>query len=139
MCNIIRRNQAKPGISDPVAAYDSFAPYYRSYAAKRSRYLARVEEIIISQAQGAHALLDIGAGDGTRALRIAEQIGCKKVVLVEPSTAMQSQCNADAEFVTCRASEVPHTGPSIRCGHLFMECAGALERYRRTRQRAWRG
>jgi 2-polyprenyl-3-methyl-5-hydroxy-6-metoxy-1,4-benzoquinol methylase len=105
--------QAKPGITDPVAAYDFLAPYYRSYAAKRSRYLAKVEEIIISRAQGSHALLDIGAGDGSRALRIAEQLGCKRVVLIEPSTAMQSQCNAAAEFVTCRASEVPHTGPSF--------------------------
>jgi 2-polyprenyl-3-methyl-5-hydroxy-6-metoxy-1,4-benzoquinol methylase len=105
--------QAKSEISDPVAAYDFLAPYYRSYAAKRSRYLAKVEEIIIKRAQGSGALLDIGAGDGSRALRIAEQLGCKRVVLIEPSTGMQSQCNGAAEFVTCRASEVPHTGPSF--------------------------
>jgi 2-polyprenyl-3-methyl-5-hydroxy-6-metoxy-1,4-benzoquinol methylase len=132
MRNVIRRNvtmpnRAKPGMSDPVAAYNSLAPYYRSYAAKRSCYLARVEEIIVRQAQGAHALLDIGAGDGLRALRIAEQLGCHKVVLVEPSTAMQAQCNVPAEFVTCRASEVPLTVPTFDVVTCLWNVLGHLE------------
>jgi ubiquinone/menaquinone biosynthesis C-methylase UbiE len=125
--------QPKRAISDPVDAYDSFALHYRAYAAMRSRYLAKVEEIIISRAQGSQALLDVGAGDGTRALRIAEQIGAKNVVLVEPSLAMQAQCSERVEFMTCRASEIPHTGPSF---HVITCLWNVLGHLRDTEERA---
>lgn len=125
--------QPKRAISDPVSAYDSFAPYYRAYAATRSRYLAKVEEIIISQTQGSQALLDVGSGDGTRAMRIAEQIGAKNVVLVEPSKAMQAQCREHAEFMTSTASEIPHTGPSF---HVITCLWNVLGHLRDTEERA---
>jgi 2-polyprenyl-3-methyl-5-hydroxy-6-metoxy-1,4-benzoquinol methylase len=94
-------------ILDPVAAYDRFAPQYVSYAASCARYLRKIEDIVVSECRKGAFLLDIGSGDGSRALRIAGAINARRVVLVEPSTAMQAQCTvAGAQFLTCRAAEL---------------------------------
>ena len=103
----------EPELLAPVAAYDAFAPYYKSYSEARSRYLRKIESIIISRASGADSLLDVGAGDGARALRIAQAAGIARVVLVEPSKAMRAQCPDSAEVWPCSASEIPDTAPQF--------------------------
>jgi methyltransferase family protein len=75
---------------DPVAAYDLLAAHYAGVSRRRELYLQSVEREIISRIlPGSRSLLDIGAGDGTRAVSIAKQSGIERVVLVEPSSKMR--------------------------------------------------
>jgi SAM-dependent methyltransferase len=74
---------------DPVAAYDRLAQHYAVLSHRREAYLRGVEKIILSRIpRGRQSLLDVGAGDGTRALRIAAETGIGRVVLLEPSAEM---------------------------------------------------
>jgi len=90
---------------NPIAAYDRVAAHYANLSRRREQYLLGVEGEIISQIPpGSRSLLDLGAGDGTRALRIAKQSGIERVVLVEPSKGMASQKSLDhAEIWPVRA------------------------------------
>jgi 2-polyprenyl-3-methyl-5-hydroxy-6-metoxy-1,4-benzoquinol methylase len=54
-------------------------------------------------------LLDIGAGDGSRAVRIAAQSAIKRIVLVEPSRAMIAQAPNGCEVRQVRAEELRET------------------------------
>ncbi len=57
---------------DPVTAYDQLAPEFLRMSAARYRYLACVERLVVREMAGrGGALLDVGAGDGVRGLRIA--------------------------------------------------------------------
>jgi 2-polyprenyl-3-methyl-5-hydroxy-6-metoxy-1,4-benzoquinol methylase len=95
------------GLSDPVAAYDLIATKYSALRAERGAYLGAVEKVIISQIAGnASSMLDIGSGDGTRALRVAKQSGLKHVVLLEPSSAMRAQISEDADIWPIRAEDI---------------------------------
>jgi len=77
---------------DPVTAYNQLAPYYSDFSKRRAPYLRRVEELIATRIPaGASSLLDIGAGDGGRALRIAHTSGISRVVLLEPSARMSGE------------------------------------------------
>ncbi len=72
-------------ILDPVAAYDRITPAFARLAERRKAYLDRVNQLVISQIPaGRRSLLDVGAGDGTRARRIAEAGGFEELVLLEP-------------------------------------------------------
>ena len=74
---------------DPVAAYDRLAAHYADLSAKREPYLRSVENVVISRiTPGSQSLLDVGAGDGTRTLRLTADSGIKRVMLVEPSAEM---------------------------------------------------
>jgi len=76
-------------LSDPVAAYDRIAPEYRALSERRNAYLRAVEQLIVSRIPaGTGSLLDVGAGDGSRAMRIAASAAIPRVVLVEPSLGM---------------------------------------------------
>jgi len=75
--------------ADPVLAYDRVSRIYAVLAQKRARYLAAVErEILRRIPAGTSSLLDVGAGDGSRALGIASQAGITRIVLAEPSEKM---------------------------------------------------
>jgi SAM-dependent methyltransferase len=101
------QSEAKTIPIDPVDAYDAFAPFYSSYSTGKSDYLRKIEDIVIAHANPARALLDVGSGDGRRALRIAESLNVGRAVLLEPSPAMRAQCPKAAEFWKCRASDLP--------------------------------
>jgi 2-polyprenyl-3-methyl-5-hydroxy-6-metoxy-1,4-benzoquinol methylase len=74
---------------DPVLAYDRLSRIYAMLVQKRARYLAAVErEILRRIPAGASSLLDVGAGDGSRAIRISSQAGITRIVLAEPSEKM---------------------------------------------------
>lgn len=80
--------------------YDALAPFYRQYSAKRESYLHAVEQTVIDRIPaGATSLLDVGAGDGVRAMRIAGSRGISRIVLAEPSEAMArlARQHADVE------------------------------------------
>jgi SAM-dependent methyltransferase len=96
-------------VIDCVAAYDALAPCYASISAFRSRYLQAIEQIIVAHALGRDSLLDIGAGDGTRTLRIAEAAKIRHVIALEPSAGMLARCQDELRTWQCRASEMPET------------------------------
>lgn len=94
-------------VLDPVAAYDRLAPYYSQFAKRRARYLRSVEEqIVLRIPAGASSLLDIGAGDGSRTMKIATSSGISRVVLVEASAKMASAVPAGCELWRTRAEEL---------------------------------
>jgi ubiquinone/menaquinone biosynthesis C-methylase UbiE len=92
-----------------VAAYDAFAPYYRSYSAARGAYLRQVEDIVIVQAGHRLSVLDVGAGDGVRTCRVAHAVGATRVVMTEPSAEMRALCPENVEIWACRAEAMPDT------------------------------
>ena len=76
---------------DAIAAYDLIAPGFRELSERRRAYLDAVEALVISRVpKHAKSLLDVGAGDGCRALKIAEAVGIREVVLAEPSPGMRA-------------------------------------------------
>jgi SAM-dependent methyltransferase len=100
---------------DPVAAYDRLARHYAGLADGREAYLRGVEKIILSRIpRGSRSLLDVGAGDGTRALRIAAETGIPRVVLLEPSAEMAKNSAARAEVWPVRAENVVAERPEHR-------------------------
>jgi SAM-dependent methyltransferase len=102
-------------IDDPVAAYDRLAPYYSQFSKRRDAYLRSVEEQIAARIPaGARSLLDVGAGNGTRALRITAALGIQRVVLLEPSAKMLGDTPAGCELWRMRAEELDSTAPSDR-------------------------
>jgi SAM-dependent methyltransferase len=95
--------------ADPVAAYEAIAPYFRAISTTRAAFLQSVERIVASKARGAVSFLDVGAGDGVRALNIARSAGIAMVVALEPSAAMRAQCPRELVVWGCSAAEIPPT------------------------------
>ena len=117
---------------DPVAAYNVIASEFGRISAQRMRYLNRVDELVISQIpEGSRSLLDVGAGDGRRALRIAAACGLGEIALLEPSTEMQRRGPEPGKFLTLRAEQLNSLQGSfdvITClwsvlGHIFPPAA----------------
>lgn len=116
----------KPRLA-PVAAYDVFAPFYSGYARTRTPYLRKVEDVVIAHAPGAGSLLDVGAGDGNRALRIAQAAKLTRVVLLEPSAGMRAQCPPGIETWPYSAAEIPDSGPQFDVITCLWNVLGHLE------------
>jgi SAM-dependent methyltransferase len=77
---------------DPVAAYSRLAPHYDDISRRREPYLRSIEKIIAARVPpNSKSLLDIGAGDGTRTVRIARECEIQQIVLVEPSSEMAAR------------------------------------------------
>ena len=92
---------------DPVAAYDRIASVFARLAEQQRPYLDRIDQLVLSEMPPeSHSLLDVGSGDGARARRIAHTRGVAKLVLLEPSVAMQGEDRADANVWTMRAEEL---------------------------------
>jgi SAM-dependent methyltransferase len=86
---------------DPVAAYGRLAPHYPDLSRHREPYLRSIEKIIASRVPpNSKSLLDVGAGDGIRALRIARECGIQDIVLVEPSLEMAARAEGMAKLKT---------------------------------------
>ena len=134
---------------DPVAAYDLVAPVYARLSNERRAYLDAVEARVIEEIPPrSRSLLDVGAGDGARAVRIAAQAGLHDVVLLEPSAVMRSRCPAAADIWALRAEDLRGRQGSfdvITClwnvlGHVFPAAARleALRQFSRLRSPAGR-
>jgi 2-polyprenyl-3-methyl-5-hydroxy-6-metoxy-1,4-benzoquinol methylase len=104
---------------DPVAAYTHLAPHYADLSSQRRHYLLSIENTVVSRiSAGRSSLLDIGAGDGSRALRIARQCGIRNIVLVEPSLEMAARAAGIAKVLNVRAeelSDIPNKFDVITC------------------------
>jgi len=100
---------AEEHFQDPVLAYDRLARIYRKIAEKRQLYLAGVErEILARIPRGSQSLLDIGAGDGRRALRLASTAGVRRIVLLEPSAQMLSARTDGVEIWRYQAEDLEY-------------------------------
>lgn len=98
---------APPELLDPVAAYDRIARIYASLAKQREAYLEAVDRLVVAETPpGSRSLLDVGAGDGTRAARIARDAGLRQVTLLEPSARMRSYHPATATVWAMRAQDL---------------------------------
>jgi SAM-dependent methyltransferase len=94
-------------ILDPVAAYDRIAPVYASLAGERRAYLDAIDRLVVAELPpGSRSLLDVGAGDGARAARIAAAAGLRELVLLEPSAAMRSHFPGQAAVWAMRAEDL---------------------------------
>lgn len=129
---------------DPVAAYDRMAESFARLSEERRAYLEAIERLIVSAIpRGSKSLLDIGAGDGTRALRIARAAALKGVVLLEPSDAMRRNWPAGAtawpvraedlhaqegqfDVVTCLWNVLGHIFPASARVEVVRQCARLL-------------
>jgi 2-polyprenyl-3-methyl-5-hydroxy-6-metoxy-1,4-benzoquinol methylase len=115
-------------VLDPVAAYDRIAPSFARLSEERRAYLEAVERLIVAALPaGSRSLLDIGAADGRRALRIAAGAGIGDITLLEPSAEMRKTWPAGVTAWPIRAQEL-HTQSGqfdvITClwnvlGHIF--------------------
>jgi 2-polyprenyl-3-methyl-5-hydroxy-6-metoxy-1,4-benzoquinol methylase len=80
---------------------------YARIAIRRRAYLDTVERLVIAGIPpGSRTLLDVGAGDGARAARIAKAAGVEGLTLLEPSTVMRSYCDAQAAIWAMRAEDL---------------------------------
>jgi len=96
---------------DPVFAYDRLAHSYAKLAQRRWPYLAGVEREIMARIPSRSAsMLDVGAGDGCRAVRIASHARISRLVLLEPNDKMMSARPDGVEIWRCRAEE-------LKCRH----------------------
>jgi SAM-dependent methyltransferase len=114
-------------IDDPVAAYTLLAPYYAAISSRRQCYLRSIESAVVSRIPaGSKSLLDVGAGDGSRALEIARRCGIANIVLLEPSLEMAAPAAGIVKVWNVRAEELvdePNKFEVITClwnvlGHL---------------------
>jgi SAM-dependent methyltransferase len=90
--------------------YDALAPHYREYAGRRAAYLAAVDRFVLENLPtGADSLLDVGAGDGVRAMALARAGGIRRVVLCDSSSEMAARCRslAPAEVWELPAEALP--------------------------------
>ena len=96
--------------AEKQAPYDALAVHYRAVSEARAAYLNAVEQILFQRIpKDASSLLDVGAGDGHRAMRLAKARNISNLVLAEPSHEMRRLCrqNTDAEIWPVRAEELP--------------------------------
>jgi SAM-dependent methyltransferase len=123
--------------------YDAMAPVYRDYAARRASYLDAVDRFVgEAMPQGAQRLLDVGSGDGVRAMALARACGIATVVLSDVSSEMVQRCRklGATEVWQVPAQTLPDKGmrfDAITClwnvlGHLpgHAERVAALRRMR---------
>jgi len=113
---------------DPVLAYDRVAPCFEALSDLRRTYLTSVEQLVSSEIpRGSRSLLDVGAGNGTRAVRIAQATGVKNLSLLEPSTGMRRDWPTEVRRWPVRAEQLSGktgTFDVILClwnvlGHIF--------------------
>jgi SAM-dependent methyltransferase len=115
-------------VSDPVRAYDLLAPEFSRLSEHRRAYLTAIERLIVLHVpSGSNSLLDIGAGDGSRAQRIARSANIEHTVLLEPSAGMRELWPSDVRGWALQAEELGQKSGSfdiITClwnvlGHIF--------------------
>jgi SAM-dependent methyltransferase len=75
-----------------LEAYSAIAPLYSEYSGKRQTYLDAIDALVISYLKPGMRLLDVGAGDGRRLLKIISATGIKDYVAIEPSPGMAKVC-----------------------------------------------
>ncbi len=68
--------------------YNEFAQSFKDYSASKVRYLNSIDTIISSINTRPLRMIDLGAGDGRRGLKISKKLDINDVVLVDESSEM---------------------------------------------------
>jgi SAM-dependent methyltransferase len=92
--------------------YDALAPHYRDYAEQKAAYLSSVDRFILDHAPaGASSMLDIGSGDGVRAMALARQLKVSTIVLSDYSKEMVARCRllGASDVWQTTAQDLPET------------------------------
>ena len=111
----MKSNHSSDDVLDPVAAYDRVAPVFGDLSRRREAYLRKIEALVAARVTtNSQSLLDIGAADGRRAVRIALAAGIGKVVLLEPSSRMREGADASCEIWPIRAEMLADAIPAGR-------------------------
>lgn len=93
-----------------TAPYDALAPDHRQYAQRRAAYCDAVDRCIAGWLPArVSSMLDVGSGDGLRAVRLATRLGVDTLVLSDPSAPMREQCRANhaGDVWDCAAESLP--------------------------------
>lgn len=120
------RNEMQQG----GTSYQDLAPFFRSYSESRADYLEAVDKIVVeSFPRGAASLLDVGAGDGVRALKIADSGNIERVVLVEPDLSMigAGPALAGVEILNTAAEDLPAGKPEFEAITCLWNVLGHIE------------
>ena len=72
--------------------YEKPELWFRTASERRGNYLAAVDQLVLNYAR--NPMLDVGSGDGIRAMRIAEQANISTLILVEPGDDMFEAANS---------------------------------------------
>lgn len=104
-------------VLEPVAAYGRVAPFFPDISRQRKRYLESINQLTVARVpSGSRSLLDVGAGDGKRAQKIAREAGLDEVVLLEPSAEMMKDSAPSAEIWKIRAEDLgKDLGKNLAC------------------------
>lgn len=96
-----------------TAAYDALAPHYVEHARTKAPYLGAVDQCLVEwMSSGVTSMLDVGSGDGSRAVGLAEMLGATRLVLSDPAPRMLEQCrrHSASDVWACGAEDLPE-GP----------------------------
>ena len=97
-----------------ATSYDALAPHFAAYARSRAPYCDGVDRTILSELRrDSGAWLDVGSGDGGRAVRLGKAAFITRLVLSDPSPQMVAQCRRHqvSEVWQTAAEELP-AGPA---------------------------
>lgn len=76
-------------MTDSQELYNLFAPYYRSYSQKKKEYIESIDKIIVNNSPiKSYSILDIGAGDGVRGIKLYETLGSRTLTQIDNSKGM---------------------------------------------------
>jgi len=135
-------------MKDSKAYYDHLAATYQSELNSRVQYLTAIDDYIVKSLNDdvISNYLDIGAGDGSRSLKIAKNISVKrKVFLIDNSSKMLEKVkklenvkvlnesvfdfNSTAKFslITCLWNVIGHFDSKEARVHLFKKVSTLLE------------
>lgn len=72
--------------------YNQLAPHFRDYSKKRKTYLKSINQIILKHSPiQPQSVLDIGSGDGLRALKLFQKMNGQNLTLIDNSSHMITQ------------------------------------------------
>jgi 2-polyprenyl-3-methyl-5-hydroxy-6-metoxy-1,4-benzoquinol methylase len=108
LTNTIHKPSNKPRLHlDPVAAYDLIAWQFAAISNRRKPYLDAIDDLIVNRIPaGSKYLLDVGAGDGSRARKISSLAKIESTVLLEPSSVMSRKASGGQELWAVRAEDL---------------------------------
>lgn len=68
--------------------YSAFSGSYATYAESRRPYLESVDRFILREVKSATNMLDVGTGDGQRAVRLSQKLNTQRLDLLDSSPGM---------------------------------------------------
>lgn len=76
---------------DSNTIYKAFAPYYRHFSEKKSNYIVKVDDLILTNLPTeCKTILDVGCGDGVRGKRLFERIRGSEILMIDSCPEMSN-------------------------------------------------